>query len=51
MDAGHATDEELQAMADQVTEEIEAAVQFAEESPSPEPEDYLGHVFAEGASS
>jgi len=44
---GHATTEELQAIADEVTREIEAAVEFAERSPSPEPEDCLRNVLAE----
>jgi pyruvate dehydrogenase E1 component alpha subunit len=46
-DGAHATDEDLQAIADEVAEELERAVRFAEESPSPAPEDCLRHVFAE----
>jgi pyruvate dehydrogenase E1 component alpha subunit len=46
-DSGHATDEELGAIADGVAEEVEEAVRFAEESPAPAPEDCLRHVFAE----
>jgi pyruvate dehydrogenase E1 component alpha subunit len=45
---GHATRDDLQAIADEVAGEIERAVKFAEDSPSPEPEDCLRHVFAEG---
>jgi len=47
LDLGHATEEDLQAVADDVAAEIEHAVQFAESSPSPAPEDCLRHVFAE----
>jgi pyruvate dehydrogenase E1 component alpha subunit len=45
---GHATAEDLQAIAQEVDEELAHAVAFAEASPSPAPEDCLRHVFAEG---
>jgi len=47
---GHATDEELATVAGEVAAEIEEAVRFAEDSPSPAPEDCLKHVFAEEGS-
>ncbi len=47
-EGGHATAEELQAIADEVAEELARAVAFAESSPSRAPEDCLKHVFAEG---
>ena len=47
---GHATDEELATIAQEVAAEIEEAVRFAEDSPSPAPEDCLKHVFAEEGS-
>jgi len=47
---GHATDDELQQIADEVAEELEHAAQFAKSSPSPAPEDCLKHVFAEEGS-
>jgi len=46
--AGIATEAELSAIGDEVTAELEQAVRFAEESPSPAPEDCLRNVFAEG---
>ena len=45
--ASLATDESLQAIAQEVEAEIDEAVAFAEESPSPEPADTLKHVFYE----
>lgn len=50
-EAGHATEGELNAVAAEVGEELERAVAFAEESPSPAPEDCLKNVFAEEVSS
>ncbi len=47
LDLGHATEEDLQATAGDVAGEVEHAVEFAESSPSPAPEDCLKHVFAE----
>ena len=47
LDLGHATEEELRAIAADVAAEVEHAVEFAESSPSPAPEDCLKHVFAE----
>jgi pyruvate dehydrogenase E1 component alpha subunit len=44
---GIATEGDLEAISDQVNEELEHAIGFAEESPSPAPEDCLRHVFAE----
>ena len=49
-DGGHATDADLQAIAQEVAQELGRAVRFAEESPAPAPEDCLRHVFAEGGS-
>ena len=46
--AGLATDESLAAVEEEVTGLIDAAVRFAEESPSPEPEDTLRDVFWPG---
>jgi len=46
-DPGEATEDELRAIADEVAAEIEEAVRFAEESPSPAPEGCLRNVFAE----
>jgi pyruvate/2-oxoglutarate/acetoin dehydrogenase E1 component len=43
---GHATEEDIQAIADEVTQELDDAVRFADESPAPAPEDCLRHVFA-----
>jgi pyruvate dehydrogenase E1 component alpha subunit len=43
--AGLATDESLAAVEQEVANLIDDAVRFAEESPSPEPEDTLQHVF------
>ncbi|HOS95091.1 MAG TPA: thiamine pyrophosphate-dependent dehydrogenase E1 component subunit alpha [Armatimonadota bacterium] len=45
--SGIATEAEVAAIAEEVAAEIERAVRFAEESPSPAPEDCLRHVFAE----
>ena len=45
--AGHATDGDLQAIAADVDAELDRAVEFAEASPSPAPEDCLRHVFTE----
>ena len=44
---GHATEADLEAVAEEIARELEAAVRFAEESPAPAPEDCLKHVFAE----
>jgi TPP-dependent pyruvate/acetoin dehydrogenase alpha subunit len=49
-EGGHATAADLQTIAREVDEELARAVAFAEESPSPAPEDCLRHVFAEGGS-
>jgi len=46
-ESGYATDADLQAMAEEVAQELEEAVRFAEESPAPAPEDCLRHVFGE----
>lgn len=45
-DTGQATGADLTALAEQVERELDEAVTFAEESPSPAPEDCLRHVFA-----
>jgi pyruvate dehydrogenase E1 component alpha subunit len=45
--AGEASDADLQRVLDEVNEELDRAVGFAEQSPSPAPEDCLRHVFAE----
>ena len=50
IEGGHATETELGIIADGVTQELERAVEHAESSPSPAPEDCLKHVFAEGGS-
>lgn len=42
-----AGDDELDAIDEQVTEEVEAAVKFAEESPLPEPEALFEDIYAE----
>lgn len=47
--AGEATEADLQRVSDEVDEELDRAVAFAEQSPSPVPEDCLRHVFAEGS--
>jgi TPP-dependent pyruvate/acetoin dehydrogenase alpha subunit len=47
---GHATEADLQVLAEEVAGEIERAVAFAEASPSPAPEDCLKHVFAQEGS-
>lgn len=44
---GHASEAELGALAEGVSRELDEAVRFAEESPSPLPEDCLRNVFAE----
>jgi len=46
-EGGHATEADLEAVAEEIARELEAAVRFAEESPAPAPEDCLKHVFAE----
>lgn len=46
--AGEATEGDLQRIADEVEGELDRAVEFAEQSPSPAPEDCLRHVFAQG---
>jgi len=46
--AGHAAESELRAILQETDGELDEAVRFAEESPSPAPEDCLKHVFAEG---
>jgi len=46
--AGEATEADLQKVGDEVDAELDRAVEFAEQSPSPAPEDCLRHVFAEG---
>lgn len=48
--AGEATEDDLQRIADEVERELDRAVEFAEQSPSPAPEDCLKHVFAGGDS-
>jgi pyruvate dehydrogenase E1 component alpha subunit len=45
LEEGAATQEELDTIRDRVADEIEAAVQFAESSPMPEPQDALQDVF------
>jgi len=47
-ETGRATEAELQAISEEVAEELARAVAFAEASPSPAPEDCLRHVVAEG---
>jgi len=46
-DLGEATEDELRAIADEVAAELGEALRFAEDSPSPAPEDCLRNVFAE----
>lgn len=48
--AGEATEGDLQRVAEEVEAELDRAVEFAEQSPSPAPEDCLKHVFAGGDS-
>jgi len=48
--AGEATEGDLQRVAEEVEAELDRAVEFAEQSPSPAPEDCLKHVFAGGGS-
>lgn len=42
-----ASDEDLDAIDEQMTQELEEAVQFAEESPLPEPEELFADIFVE----
>ena len=49
-DMEYARDEDLQRIAEEVAAEVEQALQFAEASPAPAPEDCLKHVFAEEGS-
>jgi pyruvate dehydrogenase E1 component alpha subunit len=47
MDLQYATEDDLRTIGLEVDDETERAVRFAEQSPSPAPEDCLMHVFAE----
>ncbi|MEI6502029.1 MAG: thiamine pyrophosphate-dependent enzyme, partial [Armatimonadota bacterium] len=49
--ASAATTASLEAVLAEVEAELDRAVEFAEQSPSPLPEDCLRHVFAEGSTS
>ena len=47
-DRGLCTDADLDSYVDQVKQELDRAVEFAEDSPSPLPEDCLNYVYTEG---
>lgn len=47
LDAGQASEAELQAIDQTVEQEIEEAVTFAESSPDPAPDDYQQYIFAD----
>ena len=48
LEGGVATEEELTALEEKIVEEIEAEVEYAQNSPDPKPEDALRDVYWEG---